>query len=252
LEPTNPYAPPAALEGFDHPPEITSPFRRIINIGLRLYFENFLPVAVITLLFSIPCELFQAYMQYFVIDPEDFRAPMRLQQAIENFVGIIPYGAVTALQFAALRGQPVSLWECIDKGFSAWPRLFWSRILRGILLILAFLALIIPGFYYFVRLSLVEQVAMIEHQSGLNCIKRAHQLSANHFWLLFSLLFVSYAPFLVLPAILVAPLHIFPEINHWLVYTAILVVIDLLVQLPASILVVAYHDFLHEARAATG
>ena len=250
MEPTNPYAAPAATEGFDHRSEATCTFRRIFNVGMRLYFDNFATVAVITLLFSIPLELFQAYMQYFVFDPEDFRSPFRLQQAIENIIGIIPYGAVTALQYASLRGEHVSFWESLDKGFTAWPRLFWSRLLRGILLLLAFLALIIPGFYYFVRLSLVEQVAVIEHENGLNCIKRAHQLSANHFWLLFAVLFASYAPFVILPFILVAPLQIFPEVDHWLLYAVIYVFIDLVVQIPTSILAVAYFDLLHHGQTA--
>jgi hypothetical protein len=80
VQPTNPYAAPAADEGFIRPPERTGSFRRILNVGLHLYFTNLLPIAVVTLIVWTPLELFQAYLDYFVFDPEDIRASFRLRQ----------------------------------------------------------------------------------------------------------------------------------------------------------------------------
>ncbi len=246
MQSTNPYASPVATEGFTHPPERTGSFRRILNVGLQLYFTNLLPIAIVTLIVWTPLELFAAYMEYFVFDPEDIGAMFRLQQALDSFFGIIAMGAVIALHDASIRGEQLSAWEALGEGFAAWPRLFWSRLIRGFLLVFAFLALIIPGLYYWARLALVEQAAVIEHKSGFDCIKRSHHLTAGRFWLLFGLMALVYVAVAVLSLILFFPLGFFPEIDHWLLFAAISLFLDIFMQIPTSLLTAAYFDSLHD------
>jgi len=221
-----------------------------MNVGMNLYLQNILPIAVITLIVYVPLELVQAYMEYYVFDPEDIRATFRLQRFLENFFGIFAIGSVTALQAATLRHESISIGESLGRGIAAWPRLFWSRLVRGFLLILALLALVIPFFYYFVRLLLVEQVAVIEHASGMQCIKRAHHLSANHFWLVCGVTSLSYSAVILVALVLNIPLSLFPEIDHWLLSAAIAVFVQILTQIPTSLLVATYFEFLYESRAA--
>lgn len=247
MQPTNPYAAPAADEAFVPPPDRTGSFRRILNVGLHLYFRNLLPITIVTLIIWIPCELFQAYMDHFVLDPENVGQTFRIRQFLESFFGIIGVGAVIAIQDATLRGEKITIWESLDEGFSAWPRLFWSSVLRGFLLLLAFLALVIPFIYYLVRLVLVEQVAMIEHTGVVDSIKRAHELSARRFWLLAGLTFLPYAAIWLIAIALHIPLSIFPELDHWLVSATFALPVDVLAQIPTSLLVVAYFEFMKES-----
>ena len=246
MQPTNPYASPVATEGYARPPQTSGAFRRILNTGLHLYVTNLLPIAVLTLIVWTPLELFAAYMDYFVFDPDDFKSTFRLQQALDSFFGIVATGAIIALQDASIRGEKLSAWEALGEGFAAWPRLFWSRLLRGLLLLIAFLALIIPGLYYWARLALVEQVAVIEHESGSECIKRAHHLTTGRFWLLFGLMALAYTAIAILSLILFVPLGFFPDIDHWLLSAAISLLLDVVIHIPTSILTAAYFESLQD------
>jgi hypothetical protein len=250
VQPTNPYAAPAAEEGFIRPPERAGPFRRILNIGFHLYFTNLLPITIVTLIIWSPCELFQSYMDHFVLDPESFGQSFRLRQFLDGFFGIIGVGAVIALQDATLRGETISIWQSLDEGFSAWPRLFWSSVLRSILLLVALIALIIPFLYYLVRLALVEQVAMIEHTGAVDSIKRAHELSARRFWLLAGLTFLPHAAIWLIAVGIAIPFGIFPELDHWLLSAALALPVDVLSQIPTTLLVVAYFEFTRAPPAA--
>ena len=251
LQPTNPYASPQAPIGFEQLPQHGSQFRRIINLGLRLYINNLLPITFVTLVVWMPLEIFQAYMDYFVFEPDDLRSSFRLGRALENFFGIIAMGSVIALEDAYVRGEQLTPWEALGEGFSAWPRLIWTRVVRGFLLLLAFLALIIPGIYFMVRLTLAEQVAVIEHESGTDGIKRAHELSQGRFWLLLGLTFAPYAIVVLIALGLGVPLALFPEIDHWLLSAVIGLFVHLLMQIPTSILVATYFDFLGGTPAST-
>src|SRR5262245_33175213 len=189
---TNPYASPIEAESQLAPAAPPIRFREILNSGLRLYATNFLTIVAITLIVWTPLELFQSYMDYFVFDPEDVRSTFRLQRGLQGFFGIIVTAAVIAVCDATARGERLSVYEALEAGLSAWPRMFWARLVTGLLLLVAFLALIIPGIYAAFRLVLIEPVAVIEHKTGGDCIKRAYHLSQGRFWLFLGLFGGSY------------------------------------------------------------
>jgi fumarate reductase subunit D len=95
---------------------------------------------------------------------------------------------------------------------------------------------------------LVEQVAVIEHAGVMDSIKRAHQLSAKRFWILFGITSLSYSAIVLIAIGIHLPLGLFPEIDHWLLSAALSLPIDILMQIPISLLVAAYFDFLHDSR----
>jgi hypothetical protein len=245
----NPYASPVHPDRMGHEPAPEASFGRILNAGLRLFTGNLWQIAVVTLVVWTPLEIFQGYMEYFVFEADDLSSTFRLQRTLDNLFGIIATGGVIAIETAAMRGVKMTVWGGLIAGVTSWPRLFWTRLIRGLLLLLAFLALIIPGIYFAIRLVFVEPVAVIEHWSGGNCIKRAYELTAGRFWLLFWLLVLSYSAIVFISFALFIPLAFFPEIDHWLVSTAISLVVDVLSQIPTSILVAAYFACLHNSAA---
>jgi len=248
---TNPYASPTEPETQLVPAAPSVSFRGILNSGLRLYATNFSKIVVITLIVCTPLEFFQSYMDYFVIDADDFRSSFRLQRALHNFLGIIATAGVIAVCDAAMRGERLSALEGLSEGFSAWPRMFWSRLVSGLLILLAFLALIIPGIYFTFRLALVEPVAVIEHASGGDAIKRSYYLTNGRFWLMLGLLVSSYIVLGLFGMAVVAPTMIFAEIDHWLVNVATSLCINIVAQVIPSILVAAYFACLRDAEKAS-
>lgn len=248
---TNPYASPIEAESQLAPAAPQVSLRGILNSGLRLYATNFLTIVAVTLIVWTPLELFQSYMDYFVFDPEDVRSTFRLQRGLQSFFGIIVTAAVIAVCDAAMRSEQLSIFEALEAGLSAWPRMFWTRLLTGLLLLVAFLALIIPGIYAVFRLALVEPVAVIEHKTGSDCIKRAYLLSKGRFWLFLGLFGGSYLILGVFSVLIVAPTVLFSEFDHWLVNVFTSLCIDVLMQTIPALMVAAYFACSREAERAS-
>jgi hypothetical protein len=241
---TNPYASPL---GTDTPPQLPTPqvsFAQILNCGLQLYISNLAAIVIVTLVIYTPLQFFHSYMDYFVFAEDDLRSSFRLQRALYAFFGIIATAGVIAIGDAAMRGEPLSAWEALGEGLSAWPRMFWSRLLANFLLLAAFLALIIPGIYVFFRLAILEPVAVIEHRSGIGCIKRAYQLTQRRFWLMFGVLGSAYAIVILVGFAMAMPLALFPEIDHWLLDIAMSLLVHVIESI-APILMVAVYFALH-------
>jgi hypothetical protein len=168
----------------------------------------------------------------------------RLQRALESLFGIIVTAGVIELGAASIRGERLSAWSGLLKGLGAWPRIFWTRLLCNLLLLVAVLALVVPFFYLLIRLAVIDQVAVLEHSSGGNGIKRTYELTAKKFWFMAGLLILPITLLMVVSMALFVPLALFPEIDHWLISAALSVVVDVLAQIPTLILVAAYFSIL--------
>jgi len=244
MQPINPYEAPESAQNVEQPLRPGSSFGAVLNHGLRLYSTNFLSIGLITLIVWGPLEIFEAYMEYFVFDEDDFRSMLRLQQGFDSLFGIVVTAGVIELGAATIRGERLSAWSGLSEGLAAWPRMFWTCLLSRLLLLVAFLALILPFIYLVFRLAVIDQVAVLEHSSGGSCIKRTYELTARKFWAMTGLTILPYAFVMFFSIALFVPFGLFPEIDHWLVSAAISVVVDVLMQIPTLILVAAYFSVL--------
>jgi hypothetical protein len=220
--------------------ERRSSFPRALNFGLQVFVENFLAILTVIAIIWIPLELVQAYCDYFVFDEDDFRSTRRLQRAFDGLFGIIATGGVLAIGNAAHRGERLSGFAALGEGLSAWPRLFWTRLICGLVLLAAFLALIIPFIYVGFRLMLLEAVVVVEHRSGMDGLKRAWQLADQRWWLITGLTVVTYGAIMIIGIGLFIPLAFMPAIDHWLVSAGLSLLVDLMAQVPTLVLLGAY------------
>jgi hypothetical protein len=241
MDSLNPFAAPQTSEPWTA--RVRSPggsFGEALKTGLWLFTENLLPILIVTSIVWSPLEVLQAYCDYFVFEEDDLRSSFRLQRTLNSLFGIIATGAVIAAGDASLRGTRISAWQALFAGLAAWPRLFWTRLVRGFLLVLAFLALILPFIYVGFRLMLVETVVVAERRSGMDCIKRAWELAERRVWRITGLMIVTYFAVVTVSILLFVPLAIFPEFDHWLLSAALSLVADLLGHIPTLVLVAVY------------
>src|SRR5882762_6868417 len=135
--------------------------RAILNRTWQIYRQHFPVILMVVVAVWTPLELLSSYMDAFVFGEDDFRKSWRFAQFLDNFFGIIATAGVIFIGNVALTGLRTGFRNALAAGFSSWGRMWWTRFLTGLALLVGLLLLIIPGVYLFVRLSLVEPVAVL-------------------------------------------------------------------------------------------
>lgn len=87
-------------------------------------------------------------------------------------------------------GQTTTIGESIKVALSKLGSVIWSGLLAGIIIFIGFLLLIIPGILLAFRYYLVQQVVVLEHESGSNALKRSAELMKGSYGIAFVLGFV--------------------------------------------------------------
>lgn len=255
MESINPYATPDALEGAPVQPQIPSTFGEILVHSVSLLLTNAPTVLGVSLIIWTPFELFRSYYAYFLADPELAEGS---QFWIENLIGLWPSAAVMAIGHAAMKGERPSIWFGLRAGLQAWLPLLGTRIIVGILTLLAGFAFIIPAFYVAVRALLAEPATVAERCSGMSAMNRSFHLTQGAFWRHFFLALVAVIYFVLLaivselPALLWVLFDVEQNLlpDHWLVATASSLLIDLAISWPPLLYVVAYWAATRPGRSA--
>ncbi|MGJ3249459.1 MAG: hypothetical protein ACFE0I_25735 [Elainellaceae cyanobacterium] len=104
-----------------------------------------------------------------------------------NALCIVPFvtGAAIFYMHQNLTQRGATLPDAMARAGEKFSQLVLLTSIVGVILVLGFILLIIPGIYLSVRLSFVFYAVMIENQSAFNAIQRSWQLTQGHWWLLF-------------------------------------------------------------------
>lgn len=250
MEPVNPYAAPQVGESIEQARQPPITFLDVLRTGVDLYVGNLQNVVIVICIVWMPLELFQAYMDYFVLDPDDFRGSFRLSQFLENVFGIIATGGVIAIGAAAINGQRLGWWAALQKGFEAWPRMIWTRIVTGFCLVLALLCFVLPGLYLFLRLALTEPVVVVERLSGMGALKKSAALTQRAVLRMLGLVLVLLGTVFAVGVAVALPTVLLPEFDHWLLSAATSLLIDVFTGWATLTFVAAYAAELARASAA--
>jgi hypothetical protein len=189
----------------------------ILSNAWRVYREHFGLIAAVVIVVWLPCELLNSYVDAFVFGPDDFRRSFKLTQFLDNFIGIIATAGVTFIAITAHTETPASFGSAVGTGFSSWGRMWWTRFLSGLAIIVALLLLIIPGVYLLTRLCFVESVVVAERISGTRAMARSFELTNDRFWQTFRF-GLAVGILTAIPLILIAlPTLLVPAFDHWLI-----------------------------------
>jgi len=223
--------------------------RAILKQTWQTYRQHFRVILMVVVAVWTPLELLSSYMDAFVFGEDDFRKSWKFAQFLDNFFGIIAAAGVIFIGHQALTGQRATFRSAIATGFNSWGRMWWTRFLTGLALVVGLLLFIIPGVYLLVRLSLVEPVAVQERVSGTTAMRRSYALTEGHFWLVFRLGIVLLGVFIV-PLLLIMVTQLIPALDHWLIDAATQLVCDVVVSFGTIALVIVYSHFNNEQTTA--
>jgi hypothetical protein len=240
----NPYESPQLGELVDerHPPAVPVTLADTLRLATSLYLAHLMPIAAITLLFWLPMELTESYLNYFVFDSEDAGKSFQLSMLFQLVIGLIPDAAIMAICLAALKGLQPTILAALGDGFAAWPRMFATRLAVVASVLLAMVLFVIPGIYVGVRTLLAEPAALAEDRGGMSAPGRSFVLTQGRFWRMFVLFCIVLGYSLGLGAISQIPFFFF---DHWLLFAAVNVVIDLLSAWLTAVVFTAYWSLAH-------
>ncbi len=95
---------------------------------------------------------------------------------------------LSGVAIAAASGK-MDLNDALAKAGSRYLPLLGTTILSIIIIILGFIALIIPGIYIMIRLALASPATVLENRSPVDSLKRSWAITAGNWWSIFWILF---------------------------------------------------------------
>ena len=238
----NPYTPPAS----SIPPSEENPLStwNILAKSWRIFTAHFLAISVVVMTVWIPCDLLSSYMDNFVFGEEDVMQSFKLIQFLENFFGIIATAGVISLILRRLSGEAAGPGSALAQGLACWPRMWWTRFLSGVILILAFLLLIVPFFMLYPCILMAECSVVAEGRSGMAAVRRSIELTRGRYWLLFRLAVLPLLAIVVISMALFTLPEVFPQMDHWLVEAALSVLCSICAAFDTVVIYCAYQACL--------
>ncbi len=219
---------------------------RIFLQSWQIYRRHFFVIAAVVAVIWLPLELLSSYMDAYVFGENKFFASVRFALFLENFGGIIATAGVIVVGYEVLAGDRPGFRSALGMGFASWGRMWWTRFLYGIALILGCLLLVVPGVWLLVRLSFVEPVAVLERLSGTDAMRRSFALTKGRFWLMVRLGLATFAVSALPGFALVAAVGFIPGLDNWVVDAAAQLVGDIVLAFGTVVFLTAYALFYSE------
>ena len=244
----NPYeAPVSSLKGqVEGAPfgasEIPASVFGKFGLAFRLLGSNLGLFSLIILTVWLPANLAIAFYDANAPEGTVIGVSTRINNLIQAVFGPISAGALIYAIAKRLRGEEVSYGEAMGVGFSNWGRLFVANLIAGILIMLGFLLLVVPGIMLIVRYALIEPAVVLEGAWAPR--ERSVELTAGRRWSILGagLLFFtgSGAAGFVLGVV--------QELVAWLDSTGVVVATDCLIDIGESLITIVMVLFYLEAR----
>ncbi len=196
--------------------------REVFSSAFSNYRQHFWLITSLTLVVWLPYDLVQSYLEYHVWDEEDSDEALNFTIFYETcwfvfslIICVIPTaGILYSLELSASGVRP-TFGSALKAGLAYWPRMFFTYLLLGVLLVCGFIFFIVPAIIVLIRCAVVEQLVVREKLTGMAAITRSYALTKGRFWQLLGWFTVaSGGAFLVgAPLLFVA---FIPALDWWL------------------------------------
>jgi hypothetical protein len=106
--------------------------------------------------------------------------------AVEAIFGPLVGAATLAALARIARGDPPTYGQAMAEGLAAWPRLFFARLVQGVLVLVGLVALVVPGLVLLVRVSFTDALVVLEEMPLGAALRASNVLTAGRreaiFW----------------------------------------------------------------------
>ncbi|MGH7709877.1 MAG: hypothetical protein ACREOG_01255 [Gemmatimonadaceae bacterium] len=149
----------------------------IIDAAFQLYRQDALRYILITAIAYAPFMLFQ----FLLIDPANVTLTVSLVGLASGVVGLLAFTVMSAalvrLSSEAYLGRDMEIGAAVADVLPRIPAIIASSLIRGILVFIATLALIIPGFWMAARTFALTPLIVLERVDVATALNRSAQLS---------------------------------------------------------------------------
>ncbi len=166
----------------------------VFRQGFALLKRSPLPLAIFLVIFWLPLDLIDSFVSWHFVDwgyddvanpifnEGQFQIVSTMMHTCAGLAGVIYFYA--ALQ-RTWEGRPPDIGDdCLVVLRRFFPALA-ARLMATALMLFGFLFLIIPGFFFAVRLCVVDAVASLERRSSFSAVQRGFHLTRDRFGLAF-------------------------------------------------------------------
>ena len=221
---------------------------RKIDEAIHLLFANIILFSSIILTIWFPGNLLVNYLTYNIFGGEEILRQVRIIMMIESIFGPIYIGAMVYALSRIKEGQRPTYSEAILVGLRNWGRLFVAQFVAGLLILLGFIALIVPGIVLLVRYALLDPAVVLEGAAPGEARRRSTELTSGIRWQIFGAGFLFLIAFGVLSFLIYLPLEFFPELDTM----AVNVVLDCVMDVVFTVIQIVMFLYYWEATREKG
>jgi hypothetical protein len=206
--------------------------------AISLLFSNIVLFTLIILTVWLPGNILINLYVYYASSP-DFWNLIRLSMFFEGIFGPIYIGAMVYVLFQIKQNRKVSYKESISVGFKNWGRLFVARWIAGIIIMLGFIALIIPGIILTIRYAVLDSAVILEGASSSQARSRSVELTKGMRWKIFGILLLFLVIYIVVSFVVYIPLDFF---DHIILSVSLDCILDVIYGISVIILFLIYWE----------
>ena len=160
----------------------------VLGSGFSITFGNIVPFGLLALIVTLPSLL------YGILVATGGMGASTLSQMLTLILQLLLNSVATAAliygTIQVLRGQAISLNDCLSRGFALVFPVLGLVILVTLIIIVGFLLLIVPGFILATMLWVAIPVAVVERPGVIASIQRSVELTKGNRWRIFGLLII--------------------------------------------------------------
>jgi hypothetical protein len=188
--------------------------------------QDGLKLALLYLALWIPGNLLSNWMDTHVLDPDKPMQSLQFYRLLYNIIGTFFAGSCLHVFWLRANGRTGPIPDWLTAGFANWGRLFVAGLLVGILTVVGFILLIIPGLIVMVRTSLASVMAVGQRLGGSAAVQASWDISKGRFWqltgytLLVSTLFA--IPLMAFESLMI----MLPQFDEWISHSVLQTVLE--------------------------
>jgi hypothetical protein len=148
-----------------------------VRAAFRLFVRNLALLAAIVLTVSIPVNVVAGAVERWVLGPTVPVQAMQVSIVLDALLSPISAGAVVHALAVLRGGERASYGAAMRVGLGNAGRLFKANVYAGALILLGFLAGIVPGVLLAIRWALIDPVVVLEQAGARAARRRSAELS---------------------------------------------------------------------------
>ncbi len=151
-------------------------FGEILDTAFQVLRDNFVLLAGISAVVGIPAGMMMA------VKPADHLAIPIIGILVTLIFTPVMVVAFTIAVASVYLDRPVTIGEAYRAVGSVFKQVIGTALLADLLMLLGFIALVVPGIYLVICWSLIYPVMIVEHRFGMVALRRSRQLVSGAWW----------------------------------------------------------------------